>query len=911
MFCLLGMPGWMADNRDYLFFVLACLILFGLLEMWLRRRTPHGRLPWIAWPAMSALLIGGFYLVNAGGRAESLRIREFLQGVAPTYAQELMRMGHAKLTVKTPPDDPDYLRMINATKRWKEANPIISDVYTFRQEEGDQVRLMVASETDYDRDGKFEGAREQRVPLGKAYPQADDDMLLALKGEQTFSAVPVRDEWGVWVSAQSPLRDAAGRIEGAVGVDYPAAHWVGAIALGRERMIWLMAVPMLILGFATATTGALRAEIGTRRRIETRLRESEARLLTAIDSIPFDIWMMDAEGRYILTNAASREHWGDCVGKTLADLDIPSDTRALWERNNRQAYAGEVVRGEVLLEMGGRRRSFHNIIAPVRVGERTVGILGLNVDLTERMNAEEALRKSERRFAQHVRQTPLAVIEWDVDFRVVAWNPAAERIFGYTANEVLGKKTVPLIVPESAREQVDRVWSEIFGARGGARSTNENLTKDGRVILCDWYNTPLFDDDGRIVGVASHCEDITARDTLEKHLRQTQKIESLGQLAAGVAHEFNNLLTPMLLRLEMLRHDRPGDSDLLAALRSIEDAIDQAAQLNQRILAVGRRSIEKREMLTLNPVVDDTLGLLRHTMDRRVVLDTKLTPGMGPIMLDRSQVAQIVVNLMLNAHDAVLEKCERDIKDWLPRIEVSTASVQSAPPGEGARGTAPLRDCQRLTVVDNGAGMTPDVRARVFEPFYTTKPPGRGTGLGLAVVWNVVKNLDGWIEIESRPGEGTTFHIYFPVPEVPTATPGPVPPAKSSTSDGADTTGRRILLVDDNIGVASTMNHVLSREGHTVTYAQNGEEAWTHCQGKEGAFDLVVTDQNMPGVTGLELVRRLRRAGSPLRVVVVSGHLAPELVDELESLDVKGVLTKPFTQKELLALIEVAFVSES
>jgi PAS domain S-box-containing protein len=896
------MPGWMAENRDYIFFVLACLTVFGALETWLRLRSPRGRLPWIVWPVAIGLLVGGWFLVDAGGRAESRRIREFLQGVAPTYAQELMRMGHAKLTLNTPPQDPDYLRMIQATKRWKDANPIVSDVYTFRKAEAEGVRLIVASETDYNHDGKFDGDREQRVRLGTEYPQADEDMLLALQGKHTFSEIPVRDEWGVWVSAQSPLRDEQGRIEGAVGVDYPAEMWVQAIEVGRERMMWLLAVPMLILGFASATTGALRAEIGARRRIEAQLRESEARLLTAIDNIPFDFWMTDETGRYILSNAASRQCWGDFVGKTLADLDLPPETRALWEQNNRRAFGGEVVQGDVTLTVAGQTRFVHNIIAPVRLGDRIAGILGVNVDLTKRVEAEEALRKSERRFAQHVRQTPLAVIEYDTELKVLAWNPAAERIFGYTAAEALDKNTRDLIVPDKAREHVNRVWKNILTGRDGTRSTNENVTKDGRVIFCDWYNTPLFDDDGCIVGVASHCEDITARTAVEKHLRQTQKIESLGQLAAGVAHEFNNLLTPMLLRLEMLRYDRAGDTDLLAALRSIEDAIDQAAQLNQRILAVGRRSAEKREMLMLNPVVEDTLGLLRHTVDRRIVLDVQLAPGFGPLLLDRSQVAQIVVNLTLNAHDAVLEKISREIRGWMPRIEVSTTAIQAAPPVESGSAPGLLRTCQRLTVADNGAGMDPEVRAHVFEPFYTTKPPGQGTGLGLAVVWNVVKNLEGWIELLSQPGEGTTFHIYFPVPEISA-------PSRAVSDDGSfsvaisPTPGLRILLVDDNTFVASTMNHLLTREGHVVTYVQNGEEAWSRCVGNPGAYDLVVTDQNMPKLTGLELVRRLREAGSTLRVVVVSGHLAPELVHELECLDVKGVLTKPFTQKELLALI--------
>ncbi len=902
------MTGWISDNHDYLLFVFLGLALFGLLETWLRVRTPHGRLPWIVWPTLVILWGAGWVVVHESGQASAARIRDFLRGVAPTYAQEISLMGHAGMRMDTPADDPVYLRMIEAQKRWVAVNPGISDVYTIRgSPEG--VRLMVDSETDYNHDGKLDQPREQRTPIGRLYEQADEGMWRALRGEPAFTEEIVTDEWGVWVSAYVPLRDEQGRVEGALGVDYPAAKFVAAVAMGRERMIWLLSVPLLILGFTTATMGALRAEIGARRGVERQLSESEAHMRTALDSMPFDFWVMDADGRYILNNAASREHWGDSIGKTLADLAVPVDTRAMWERNNRRAFAGEIVRGEVLLEVGGQRRFFYNVIAPVRVGEKIVGILGLNVDLTDRVSAEEALRVSERRLSLHVRQTPLAVIEWDTDFRVAAWNPSAERIFGFTADEVLGKNIASWIVPEGALAHIEQVWRAVVGRYGGSRSINQNLTKDGRTILCDWYNTPLIDESGRVIGVASHCEDITQRDALEKHLRQTQKIESLGQLAAGVAHEFNNLLTPMLLRLEMLRSDRAGDADLLTALRSIEDAIDQAAQLNQRILAVGRRSAEKREMLALNPVIDDTLGLLRHTLDRRITLEVQLSPGLGPLMLDRSQVSQIVVNLVLNARDALLEKCRPDADTkWTPQITVSTTPVEAVPPAElGVLEKPASRACQRLSVEDNGMGMTDEVRAHIFEPFYTTKAPGHGTGLGLAVVWNIVKNLDGWIDVTSASGKGTTFHIYLPVPASPDGAVR-AKPIGAKAVEGWGKSGLRILLADDNVFVADTLNHLLAREGHEVTYATNGEEAWSLWVSGGGAatFDLVVTDQNMPVVTGVEFIRRLRASGSHVPVVVVSGHLAPALTVELQSLGVVSQLAKPFTQKELLSAVAAA-----
>jgi PAS domain-containing protein len=316
------MPVWLIENSDYLCFCALGVAVFVGLELWLRRRPHPGHLPRWVWPGVLALLAGGWFLVADAGEAEGRRIRSFLQGVAPTYAQEITRLGHAGLTLNTAADDPAYLRMVDALVRWQNVNPTVADIYTYRLVDG-KIRLIVDAETDYNRDGKISGEREQRVPIGREYPSADEAMLQALQGQPTFTSDPVRDEWGVWVSAQVPLRDATGRVEAALGVDYPAAAWLEAIALGRQRMAWLLSIPLLILGFAAAISGALRAELAARRAVELRLLESEARLRTAIDHLPCDLWMMDRSLRYTVFNAASREHWGDHTGRGLHDLKLP------------------------------------------------------------------------------------------------------------------------------------------------------------------------------------------------------------------------------------------------------------------------------------------------------------------------------------------------------------------------------------------------------------------------------------------------------------------------------------------------------------------------------------------------------------------------------------------------------------
>ncbi len=902
------MKEWLEANWDYLAFSAASVLAFALLDLALRRRQPPTRLTWQTWPILAFILGLGWFTVKWDGHRERAPIEEFMKLVAPTYAVELERMGHAKLTLDTPPDDPNYLAMIEAEKRWLKVNPDIADIYTHRRRPDGKVVLMVDSETDYNHDGKYDGPHEARTPLGEVYDHVDQSLLDAFDGQIGFTTAPIHDDWGTWVSAMIPMRDEAGKVEAVLGVDYPAASWIAANARGRLRGMALLALPLLGLAAASGLISFMRAELRTRRKIADDLTESEARLRAAIDNMPFEVWAMDAAGHYTLGNPVVERTWGRNLGQSLADVDVHPDVRAHWAESNRRAFAGETATGEVTYVVRGRRRNYFFVVAPIRVGDKITGIIGVNLDITDRVQAENARRLSEQRLALHVRQTPLGVIEWDLNHRITSWNPAAERIFGFTAAETVGRCGFELLVPPSARKHVDEIWAAILANKGGFRSTNENLTKDGRTIICEWYNTPLVDDHGEVIGAASLAQDVSERDALERQLRQAQKMESIGQLAGGVAHEFNNLLTPMLIQTDQIEIEYARDRRLLQLLRPIQEAIVQAAQLNQRILAVGRRSPEERQFLPLNDMVENAVALLRPGFDHRIELGLSLAPGLPPLWLDRSQVTQIVMNLALNARDTLLDKVGHGAPlGWRPRLTIATARLDAVKPVALGGAAVPAIPCQRLTVTDNGLGIPAGVRTRIFEPFYTTKEPGKGTGLGLAVVWNVVQNLAGWIEITDGPhSEGTTFHVYFPMPLQTESDPLATATAPAVMAPPAKREPLRVLLVEDNALVSNTLIALLSSAGHAVVSAQNGEEGWDIFSRRSGQFDLVLADYNMPRLNGADLARRVRAANFPGRFILVSGFLTSEKVEELKNIGVDMTLNKPISSAALLAALDPA-----
>jgi two-component system, cell cycle sensor histidine kinase and response regulator CckA len=362
----------------------------------------------------------------------------------------------------------------------------------------------------------------------------------------------------------------------------------------------------------------------------------------------------------------------------------------------------------------------------------------------------------------------------------------------------------------------------------------------------------------------------------------------------------------VMLTTSLARMDPALAPDMRSHLRVIDDATRRAAEITQRLLTFGRRSDDATKPVRVAAVVENCFGLLRPTMDRRIEWVCNAPANFAPVLFNPTDLNQVMFNLVINARDALLEKLAQPAEaDWTPRLVVTVEELPqdamdaSSPPG------SPPGTWQRITVADNGVGIAPEIVDRIFEPFFTTKEVGRGTGLGLSTVWHLVTEAGGNIAVESKLGVGTKIHVWLPRgANVPAA--AAAEPARAPAQQGRSL---RVLLVEDEDLVAQVAVLVLQRSGHVVSRAGDGVEAWAKISERSGDFDLLLADVNMPRMSGVDLVRRVRDIAFPGRIVIMGGRVTDDERRSLQALRVDRILSKPFTAAELVETIQELFPS--
>lgn len=367
----------------------------------------------------------------------------------------------------------------------------------------------------------------------------------------------------------------------------------------------------------------------------------------------------------------------------------------------------------------------------------------------------QQLNDALQRLSFHIERMPLGYIVWDTSFRVAEWNPAAERLFGYRRDEAVGRHAYDLLVPGDARPTVESVWTDLLHGDESSHSINANVRKDGTRLTCEWFNTPLRDATGAVAGVASMVMDVSERDALEQQIRDKQRLESLGVMAAGIAHDFNSALTVVLGNAEMLAGMRQLPPRAREHVDLIADAGGRARELIKHLLTYVQTGRHNPEPTDLNEVIRTAERFIRSSIGAQHALQFDLAGSLPLIRADRSQIDQVLLNLAVNARQAMPEG--GTVRITTSTCELSNAQARMLTPGGATRGRY-----IELVVEDHGIGMALDVARRVFDPFFTTKPTGHG--LGLAAVLGALRQHHAFICVESALGAGTRMHVYFPIP---------------------------------------------------------------------------------------------------------------------------------------------------
>jgi PAS domain S-box-containing protein len=470
-----------------------------------------------------------------------------------------------------------------------------------------------------------------------------------------------------------------------------------------------------------------------------------------------------------------------------------------------------------------------------------------------------------------------AILSQDMDGVIRSWNLGAERIFGYTAHDALGKPIGILLPPGRGHEERDIVERIRHGGRVKHFAT-QRIRKDGREIHVSLTVSPIHDSGGRVVGASHISRDITEQMEFEEQMRQTQKLESLGVLAGGLAHDFNNLLTGIMGNASLAAGELRDPARMEQRIQEILQASERAALLIRQMLAYAGKGRFVVEALDLSAQVQEILPLLRTSVPRLIDLQLQLAPDLPAIAADRAQIQQVIMNLAINAAEAIEERPGT--------VTIATRSEQAGDDRQVV-----------LEVRDSGIGMDEATRTRMFDPFFTTKFTGRG--LGLAAVMGIIRGHQGTISVESEPGRGTICTVVFP------ASADVAQGEKAAIESGVRGYGN-ILVVDDEELVRKMARFTLERYGYTVEVAIDGREALASFAARPAEFAAVLLDLTMPGMSGEDVLRRMRELRMDVPVVLSSGFTESEAVRRFENLGLAGFLQKPYTATALAKKIKQA-----
>jgi len=655
------------------------------------------------------------------------------------------------------------------------------------------------------------------------------------------------------------------------------------------------------------------ADITAQKKAEEQLQAREAELRAIMDNAPFAIFLKDREGLYRFINRTYTDWFGDrsenLIGRRAADV-YPGEHVREWEASDREVMrTGHVVQDErrVLKAKPGIEYTL-NTKFPIRDEEgATIGFAGIVSDITDRKRAEEALRQSEARFRALIEHSNDMVDVVDADGRITYRSPANAEVLGYTDQEVVGRSITERVHPDDAAAMISALTSLTEGSKLRATGRSRLRHRSGAWRTIAWSGRDARHVPG-IDGIIVNSRDVTEAQLLEEQLQESQKMDAIGQLAGGVAHDFNNILGAILGFGGFLLQDLPPDGSEHGFAERIVTAAERGKELVQQILAFSRRSPLERKPSDLGSLVREARELLRASVPSATRLEMQVSEK--PLIADvnAAQVTQILVNLCLNANDA-LEGEPGHITVTLSRVEPADVAIAS----EGLLAEAPdfaravigaVRPGDayaRIAVADTGVGMSSEVLKHIFAPFFTTKHRGRGTGLGLSVVHGIVMAYEGVLVVTSRPGAGSAFEVYLPLCDARPAVSAPATPV--SALRGRE----RVLIVDDEPMITDVLTTGLDRLGYETVAINNARELAEFFAEAPTSWDVVISDQVMPEMKGLALCKALKKIRPSLRFILCTGFSEGLTEEEARSAGADAFFLKPVLPEEIAAAIRRFF----
>ena len=647
------------------------------------------------------------------------------------------------------------------------------------------------------------------------------------------------------------------------------------------------------LGFALDITEKKRIESESRLRAEELFRANQT-LAALIANAPVAIVALDHSGHVRIWNPAAERMFGWTVDEVMGRA-LPYVPR---EREEEFRVFAELLRqgGSISGVETQRRRKDRGLLdvslsasaVRLRAGAEessteleTIAVL---TDITERKRAEE----ERLRLSTAIEQSAEAVMISDTEGIIRYVNPAFCTVSGYSREEAVGRRTNLLRSGQHDEQFYENLWKTITSGQTW-RGELENRRKDGCPLPMEASITPVREPRGGIISFICIAQDISERRTLEHQLLQAQKFEAIGQLAGGIAHDFNNVLAAILGMAELGQLEAPEGTRIRERLQKICHHAGRAVALTRQLLAFSRRQQLERRPINLNLSVNEVTSLLCDSLGKDVEVTTKLAPELASVFADPAQIEQVLMNLCVNARDAMPSG---------GRLAISTANLRLDEDACRTRPATTPGEFVRLTVGDTGTGMDAETLGRIFEPFFTTKPPGRGTGLGLATVYGVVKQHGGHIDVTSAVGQGTTFHLYFPV-SAP-ATPRPVERIEGEPVSGGKET---ILLAEDHEGLRELVCESLESLGYNVLAACDGEEAIDLFRRNAEKVDLLILDVIMPRLRGPDAYKRIRALNGRVPVLFCTGYSSDSA--QVEFLSGHPVLQKPYQTRELARTVRL------